>query len=95
MMKKRILIGLSAIVTLFFLWQFYVFFVTQKDSFQSIYLVPKDAIYILETQDPIGSWNEVSESDIWNHLQKNDYFNQLTTSLNKLDTIFKKKQKHN
>ncbi len=89
-MKKRILIGLSALVSLFFLWQFYVFFVTQKDSFQSIYLVPKDAIYILETQDPIGSWNEVSESDIWNHLQKNDYFNQLTTSLNKLDTIFKK-----
>lgn len=90
MTKKRILIGFTSIVSLFFLWQFYVFFVTQKDAFQSIYLVPKDAVYILETQNPIESWNKVSDSDVWNHLQKNTYFNQLTSSLNKLDTLFKK-----
>jgi len=55
-------------------------------------LVPEDAVYIIETQDPIDNWNEVSKSDIWNHLNTNSYFNELAESLNKIDTIFKQEK---
>ena len=55
-------------------------------------MVPEDAVYIIETQDPIDNWNEVSKSDIWNHLNTNSYFNELAESLNKIDTIFKQEK---
>ena len=90
---KKILLTLTLLLALFVAWQAYVFYIAPESSFQSIYLVPKDAVFIIETQKPIDSWSKISESDVWNHLQKNDYFKQLTNNLNSLDTVFKKNKK--
>lgn len=92
-MKKKIIITILLLLSSFITYQAYVFFIKPTDNLQSIYLIPKDAIYILETQEPIDNWDKVSKSDIWKHLQKNDYFKELTKSLNKLDGVFHKKKK--
>ncbi|MEE9349170.1 MAG: DUF3352 domain-containing protein, partial [Flavobacteriaceae bacterium] len=74
-------------------YQAYVFFLAPTHTINAIYLVPKDAVYIIETQKPIENWDAISHSDTWVHLQKNDYFKTLTESLNGFDGIFNKQKK--
>ena len=92
MTKRKSLFVILLILISFLLYSFYTFYIDNNDNLKSIYLVPEDAVYIIETQDPIDNWNEVSKSDIWNHLNTNSYFNELAESLNKIDTIFKQEK---
>ena len=87
-MKKKILLTSLLFLVGFILYQVYVFFLAPTHNLQSLYLVPKDAIYVLETEEPIDTWNKISDGQIWKHLQKNEYFNKLTESLNKFDGVF-------
>ncbi len=92
MKKRSILSILITIIICYGLYQVYVFYFDNNDNIQSIYLVPKDAVYVIETEEPVDGWDAISDSPIWKHLQQNDYFNNLTKNLNKLDTVFKQKQ---
>ncbi|TGV04020.1 DUF3352 domain-containing protein [Flavivirga rizhaonensis] len=89
MKKRKILPLLGLLFTSYALYLIYTFYIDTNDNIKSIYLVPKDAVYIIESQKPIDNWNTISKSDIWKHLNTNAYFNSLSESLNKLDTIFK------
>ena len=71
----------------------YIFVLSPKTNLQSIYLIPNDAVFIIESDKPVQSWQKVSESDGWQHLQKNDYFAALTENIQKVDTIFNTKRK--
>jgi hypothetical protein len=50
-------------------------------------LVPEHAVYVIETDSPIDSWKTISGSLQWKHLQKNQYFASLTSSINALDSM--------
>lgn len=63
-----------------------------NETIQGIYLVPKDAVFFLETEKPIQNWKKISESEVWKHLNTNNYFSELTENLHTLDTIFKERQ---
>ncbi len=90
--KKTLLFSALIIFVVFLLYQLYILFLTPNDNLNSIYLIPKDAVIILESQEPIDTWDKISQSDVWRHLQKNDYFNNLTGGLNKIDTLFHDKK---
>ncbi|WP_299108268.1 DUF3352 domain-containing protein [uncultured Winogradskyella sp.] len=92
MTKKKSLFVITLLILGFALYSFYTFYIDNNDNLKSIYLVPEDAVYIIETQDPIDNWNDISKSDIWKHLNTNSYFNELAESLNKIDTIFKQEK---
>lgn len=51
--------------------------------------VPKDAVYIMETEEPVEAWEKLSSSSIWQHLQTQPTFANLTQSANSLDTLIK------
>lgn len=92
-MKKNILFSLLIVLISFLAYQAYIFYGAPANNLKSIYLVPKNAVLIVETQEPIDNWSEISQSDIWKHLQKNDYFKQLTQSLNGFDNTFSEQKK--
>jgi len=92
MKKRSLFLLIITFIISYGLYQVYVFYFDNNDNIQSIYLVPKDAVYIIESQKPINNWDDISKSDIWKHLNTNTYFNTLAKNLNKLDTIFKQKQ---
>ena len=50
------------------------FFLTPDKNINSFYLIPKDAIYIMETSTPVESWNRFSKSEVWRFLKKQEYF---------------------
>lgn len=91
-MKKKIL-GVILIVFLGFLtYQTYIFTLAEEDNIKPIYLIPNDAVFVLDTERPIDTWDEISASDIWKHLQKNAYFNEISKSLSTLDKVVKEQK---
>lgn len=93
MTKKRILYGFLALFALYLCYLAYIFLLSPKTNLQSIYLIPKDAVFIVESEQPVESWKKVSESDAWHHLRKNDYFSKLTENIQKVDTVFNNNHK--
>lgn len=91
-MKKRVFWGIIALVIGFVIYQVYIFTLSENDNIKSIYLVPDDAVFIVDTERPIDTWDEISSSEIWTHLQTNQQINKLTESLNSLDETFKAKK---
>lgn len=93
-MKKKLFYGLISVLILVGVsYGAYWYFLKPVDSIRPIYLVPKDAIYIVETTEPIENWRQISSSETWQHLQKNEYFAELTSSANYLDTLIKQNEK--
>ena len=88
MTKKRILYGFLSLMVLYLCYLAYVFILSPKTNLQSIYLIPKDAVFIIESEQPVESWEKVSQSEAWHHLKKNDYFSELTENIQRVDTVF-------
>ncbi|CAM1348736.1 DUF3352 domain-containing protein [Tenacibaculum crassostreae] len=87
-MKRKIIWSLLIVIIGFILYQTYIFTLADEDNINPIYLVPKDAVFIIETERPIDTWDEVSASPIWQHFQTNDYFKEVTQNLNSFDETF-------
>ena len=93
MCKKKILLAILALFIALIGYLVYFFYLAPSSNLQSIYLIPKDAVFVVETQEPVANWDKIRESDVWKHLQKNDYFFELTESIHKIDTVFHNKKK--
>ena len=92
-MKKKFIISCFILFGIFITYQTYIFVSPNEDNINPIYLIPDDAVFIIDTERPIDTWDEISNSVIWEHLQKNDYFNNIAKSLSTIDKSFKE-QKH-
>jgi len=88
MTKKRIFYGILSLIVLYLCYLAYIFILSPKTNLQSIYLIPKDAVFIIESERPVESWEKVSKSEGWKHLKRNDYFSELTENIQRVDTIF-------
>ena len=67
MTKKRIFYGFLALFVLYLCYLAYIFILSPKTNLQSIYLIPKDAVFIIESEQPVESWEKVSQSEGWHH----------------------------
>ncbi|TXN37343.1 DUF3352 domain-containing protein [Flagellimonas hymeniacidonis] len=93
MIKKRVFFGLLALLLVYVAYLLYILVLSPKTNLQSIYLIPKDAVFVIESEKPVESWQKVSESEAWQHLQKNGYFAELTENIQKVDTVFNNNHK--
>ena len=85
-MKKRILWFVFILVAIgagIYSW----FYLTPDKNVNAFYLIPKDAMYIMETSNPIESWKQLSKSDIWKFLKKQEYFADIGHNADYLDSI--------
>lgn len=54
--------------------------------------VPKDAIFIVEADDPIENWKSLSKTKIWRHMKQNDLFADIGADCDYLDTLISDNQ---
>jgi hypothetical protein len=67
---------------------YYIFnYLYPQQRFNAIYLIPQNAVYVIETDEPITSWRTISNSPIWRHLRKQAYFAEMTQSANSLTEL--------
>ena len=65
------------------------FYLTPDKNINAFYLIPKDAMYVLETATPIESWNRLTKSDVWKFLKKQEYFASIGRDADYLDSLIK------
>ena len=93
MSRKKILFTVLGVLGLYLFYLLYIFVLSPKTNLQSIYLIPDDAVFVIESEKPVESWKKISQSNAWSHLQKNGYFAELTENIQKVDTIFNDRRK--
>lgn len=64
----------------------YIYFYPVPDH-EIFNYVPKDAVFVLEADDPIENWKTFSNTKIWRHLKKNAVFADIESSADFLDTL--------
>ncbi len=87
--KRTIVFGIVLLLVGIVAYSVYQFYLVPTKNLLPIYLIPKDAVYIVETEEPVDNWEEISASEVWHHLNNNAYFAELTSNANALDTLFK------
>lgn len=88
-MKKRFLLPLIFLVLLIggglFIGKYLLN--ASKNGLNAISLVPDDAIFIIETNEPIQNWKDISSSKPWQFLKGNQTFNEITSGADYLDSL--------
>ncbi|MCL1973681.1 MAG: DUF3352 domain-containing protein, partial [Bacteroidetes bacterium] len=68
----------------YFLYNLYV----RPDHFlRQIYLVPKDAMYIIETDDPVHNWHKFAKTKAWQYLKEQRKMEEINQMGDKMDSI--------
>ncbi|MCF2874025.1 MULTISPECIES: DUF3352 domain-containing protein [unclassified Tenacibaculum] len=88
-MKKKIIWAILIALFSFIGYQAYIFTLADEDNINPIYLIPKNAAIVLETERPIDTWDEISSSEIWKHFQTNSYFKEVTKDISGFNKLFK------
>jgi len=64
-----------------------LFFIIPDKQVNGMYLIPKDAMYILESNDPVQAWESLSTSEVWKSIKGHPIFSDISTDANYLDTL--------
>ena len=64
-------------------------FISPDRNIQQIYLVPENAAFIIQSSAPIEDWEKFSGSETWQCLKKAKSFEEVTKSVEKLDSVVK------
>ena len=85
-MKKKTIFLLAACVALLAIGLSF-FLLKPVNKVLPIYLVPKNAVFIIDSEKPVRNWKSISESEQWRFLKGNAYFAELTQDADLLDSI--------
>ncbi len=67
----------------------YINYFASGKIIDSMNLVPEDAIYIVETKQPIKAWENFSKSDLWRHMKTYPSFAEINANADALDDLIK------
>lgn len=68
------------------------YFLSGKSSFQSIYLIPPDAAWIIETNAPFEAWESIITSEPWQKVNHVEYLAALNKKIVSVDSLLSNKR---
>ncbi len=80
------LLSIAALAGYFFLWP-------DGKHRNILSFIPRDFVYAVESNRPVESWREFSDSQIWQYLKRIDYLEEVSSSADTLDLWLKDNQK--
>ena len=86
---KRTLVTVGLALAIYILYSIVYLFVSPDRNIQQIYLIPEDAAFIIQSSAPIEDWEKFSGSETWQCLKKAKSFEEVTASVEKLDSVVK------
>jgi len=90
---KKIIFWISGVIILIVLLFLALPYLRPIDKLNPIYLVPDNAVIIIETDNPIETWKKISSNAAWVHLNNNENFSQFTEGVDKLNSRISRNQK--
>lgn len=64
-----------------------IYYLRTRSGSDSIYLVPENAVLIVETEDPLETWDKIINSNAWNHFRRNKFFADLNSDILSFDSL--------
>lgn len=86
-MKKFLKIFILLVIVAIAGGAIYLFYIAPTYSFQSIYLVPENAVYIIETERPFDAWDKIVHSQTWNYMKSNKLLSEINKDIEKADSM--------
>lgn len=74
-------------LAVYFLYSMVHLFVSPDRNIQQIYLVPEDAVFIIQSSAPVDDWGKFSMSATWQCLKRAKAFEDVTRNVETLDTV--------
>lgn len=87
-MKKKLTFVILAVVLLALGLNYVYNMYWKPDNFlRQIYLIPQDAMYIVETDDPFNNWKKFSRSKPWEYLKGQEKMKEISDNVHLLDSV--------
>lgn len=84
---KRLIGLLVLFLLLYGGYRFTSFYVAPHKAVQQVYLIPKDAIFIIQSASPVANWDQFSKSAPWQCLRQSPSFAEIAQKAGTLDSI--------
>ncbi len=62
-------------------------FLGEEENRDIYTFIPDDFIYVIESDRPVDDWKDLSRSEVWKFLKTNEFFGDIASSTNMLDTM--------
>jgi hypothetical protein len=82
---KRVLFALVIVVTVAVVAA--LLYLRSSSGFRSVYLVPSDAVLLVESKDPVTAWDKIVHSKTWNYLSTNEFLQELNSDIQSFDSL--------
>lgn len=82
---KRLRWLLIPIALILGIWVYFKF--AQNPSINALQVIPQDAMYVIDCDEPIENWNHLSSHPIWKVLKQHPLFEDLTVEADYLDSL--------
>jgi hypothetical protein len=82
---KKVLIGFTLILTLFV--AAILLYLRSSSGFRSVYLVPSNAVLLVESRDPLMAWDNLVHSAAWEHLSTNNLLQEINEEIVSFDSL--------
>ncbi len=84
-MFKKLFFGLLLILAAIAAWFAYQWYFTNDNFMRQINLVPGDAVYVLQTDEPVKNWKKFTGSKLWQHFKQHPKFADIARSADAID----------
>jgi len=68
-------------------WRTVSFIITPASSIQQVYMIPGDAIFIIQSHSPVDDWKQFSKSEPWQCLKRSPSFAEIDRDVSMLDSL--------
>lgn len=75
-----VLLALAAVAGFFFID-------LDDEQYALLDFVPNDFVYLIESDEPVDDWQELSDSEVWQTLKHNEFFADITDDADYLDSL--------
>ena len=92
MKKKLIITSIILFVLGVGVYQLYNLYWKPDNFLRQIYLIPNDAMFIIEMEPPVNNWKTFSSSTTWQYLRRQEKMKELNDMAHKLDSILQQNE---
>ncbi|MCP4460012.1 MAG: DUF3352 domain-containing protein [Cytophagales bacterium] len=89
---KKFFIAFAVFLTLLAAAYFYFFRVDVSGKLNTINVVPPNAVFIIDIEDPFSQWNKITKGQIWDYLKTNKALAGIRNSIDSLNASFKENE---
>lgn len=84
---RRIIFAAVVLFVAYLIYSVANIFVSPDRRIQQAYLIPKDAVFIIQTDEPVADWKKFNDSEPWQKLKQAPTFTEIAERADYIDSL--------